>query len=85
MSTKPAPIEQPNLRALYLALTETEQERFARLAGTTTGYIRAHLIYGRKVPRRALLDGLVTACAAMRWKLSRADLLAFFYTERAAA
>ena len=69
----------PDFRDFFLALEPAARERYARRAGTTVGYIRAHLIAPsarRKVPRKRLIEALASASDA---KISRADLVAYFY------
>lgn len=43
------------------ALTEEQLNKLAETAGTTAQYIKSHLIYRRKFPGPALIDGLVIA------------------------
>lgn len=46
-------------RAFVLGLTNVELEKYAKNSGTTTGYLKTHLLYGYKEPRRALRKALV--------------------------
>jgi len=68
-----------DLKTFFLGLNTGEQERFAQRAGTTVGYLRAHLIRGGRVPRPALMESLAEACKEFGAELSKEDLLAFFY------
>ena len=68
-----------DLKTFFLGLEPSEQERFAQRAGTTVGYLRAHLIRGGKVPRPALMESLAEACKQFGAEFSKEDLLAFFY------
>lgn len=60
----------------FLSLSEDQREKYASDAGTTSGYIRVHLIGRRKIPRPELLRSLA---AASRGKFTVPKLLAFFY------
>lgn len=73
-----------NLKEFFLKLSEAEQERFAKTAGTTVGYLRAHILPRRKMPRPALMEGLVTACQQQDPAVSRVAVIRFFYEEAAA-
>lgn len=46
-------------RAFVLELTSAELEKYAKDSGTTVGYLKTHLLYGYKEPRRALRKALV--------------------------
>ncbi|WP_336942882.1 hypothetical protein [Acinetobacter modestus] len=46
-------------RAFILELTSAELEKYAKDSGTTVGYLKTHLLYGYKEPRRALRKALV--------------------------
>lgn len=46
-------------RAFILELTDVELEKYAKDSGTTIGYLKTHLLYGYKEPRRALRKALV--------------------------
>jgi hypothetical protein len=69
----------PDFKAFFQALTDEQKAEFAAEAITTVSYIKTHLIYSRKVPKKKLLDGLVRACEKQNSGITRADLLAFFY------
>ncbi|MGF6643140.1 hypothetical protein [Paraburkholderia sp. GAS82] len=68
-----------DFKSLYQALSPTERERFAALAGTSRRYIEIHLVTRRKTPKQALMKSLAGACEAFAWPVTQADLLAFFY------
>ena len=57
-------------------LDESARADYARRAGTTPGYIRVHLLSGRKVPRRDLLEALVVASDG---QVSRTEMLDHFF------
>jgi len=68
-----------DFKTFFLCLSQDEQERFAVSAGTTTGYIRTHLIAPlerRKTPRRELIESLVKAGQG---KFTRDELLEWFF------
>ncbi|MFU9047438.1 hypothetical protein ACNAUY_13725 [Acinetobacter tibetensis] len=46
-------------RTFILGLTNVELEKYAKDSGTTIGYLKTHLLYGYKEPRRALRKALV--------------------------
>ncbi len=46
-------------RTFVLELTDDELEEYANNSGTTVGYLKTHLLYGYKEPRRALRKALV--------------------------
>lgn len=72
--------QKSDLKTFFLGLEPAAQERFAVRAGTTVGYLRAHLIRGSRVPRPELMESLAEACREFGAGLSKEDLLAFFYS-----
>ncbi|WP_433848131.1 hypothetical protein [Acinetobacter proteolyticus] len=46
-------------RAFVLGLSNVEIEKYAKKSGTTVGYLKTHLLYGYKEPRRALRKALI--------------------------
>lgn len=68
-----------SFKTFYLALSPDERERFAKRAGTTIAYIETHLLYARKVPRKATMEGLWAASQEFCAPFGRGDLLQFFY------
>lgn len=66
-------------KSFFQGLTEDRQADFARVAGTTVGYINTHLIHARKRPRERLMQGLVAACEALGAPFGRAHLVTFFF------
>lgn len=68
-----------SFKTFYLALSPEERDRFARRAGTTVAYIETHLLYARKVPRKATMEGLWIASREFSAPFGRGDLLQFFY------
>lgn len=73
-----------DLKDFFSRLDDSEQERFAKTAGTTVGYLRAHVLPRRKIPRSALMNGLVVACQTKDPQVTRAQVVEFFYSELAA-
>ncbi len=66
------------LKKYFTSLNDKEQGAYAKKAGTTVGYIKTHLIYGRKLPRPGLMEGLAKASNG---KISQRQLLNFFYKD----
>ena len=64
----------------WLALTPGEREAFAEEAGTTSNYIQTHLTGKRKMPGKALMNGLFKACKARQWVRTKPELAIFFYS-----
>lgn len=77
MNTIPCP---QDFKSFYRSLSVEQREAFALAANTTTVYIETHLVYARKIPRRASMDALWQACTEFGAVFSREDLLAFFFT-----
>ena len=50
-----------NFRDFILQQSQNELEQYAKDAGTTVGYIKTHLFYGYKEPRKNLRKALSTA------------------------
>ena len=65
----------------FKRLDESQRTEYAERAGTSVEYIRAHLIYARRVPRRDLLEALVMASDG---QVSRKEILEHFYPPVAA-
>jgi hypothetical protein len=68
-----------DLKTFYQRLDGPDRKRFAERAGTSTGYIEVHLLPRRKIPRPALVNGLVAACASFNAPITREGILSFFY------
>lgn len=62
-------------RAFVLELTNIELEKYAKDSGTTVGYLKTHLLYGYKEPRRALRKALVKNSGG---KVSELELMHHF-------
>lgn len=62
-------------RAFVLELTNIELEKYAKDSGTTVGYLKTHLLYGYKEPRRALRKALVKNSGG---KVSELELMCHF-------
>ncbi|KCX37092.1 MULTISPECIES: hypothetical protein [Acinetobacter] len=50
-----------NFRDFILNKSPKDLEKYAKDAGTTVGYIKTHLLYGYKEPRKILRKALSTA------------------------
>lgn len=50
-----------NFRDFILQQSQEELEQYAKDAGTTVGYIKTHLLYGYKEPRKNLRKALSIA------------------------
>lgn len=68
-----------DFKSFYRSLSVEQREAFASAANTTTVYIETHLVYARKIPRRASMDALWQACVDFGATFTREDLLAFFF------
>jgi len=73
-----------DFKTFYRSLSAEDRARFAELAGTSAKYIDVHLMFRRKMPKAALMQGLADACAAFNAPISKADILAFFYRDEPA-
>lgn len=60
-----------NFRDFILQQSPSELEQYAKDAGTTVGYIKTHLFYGYKEPRKNLRKALSTAS---KGKVSEAEI-----------
>lgn len=63
----------------WLDLPPAERESFAEDAGTTSHYIRTHLIGRRKIPGKRLMEGLFKACRVRQWVKTKSEIATFFY------
>lgn len=54
-------VDDFNFNAYILKMSESDLEKFAFGSGTTTNYIKRHLIYKVKIPRPEMIDALVRA------------------------
>lgn len=69
-------------KTFYVGLSEPRRAEFASAAGTTTGYIEAHLIAPprrRKVPNKPLMERLAAAGAQFGAEFTKEQLVAYFY------
>ncbi|UYF76551.1 hypothetical protein LSO58_06660 [Acinetobacter ursingii] len=48
-------------RDFILKMTPEQLDKYAKAAGTTSGYLKTHLLYGYKEPRRKLRTSLIEA------------------------
>ena len=62
-------------RDFVLQQSQKQLEQYAKEAGTTVGYIKTHLLYGYKEPRKNLRKALSTASNG---KVSEAEILQHF-------
>lgn len=73
-----------DFKGFFLALDESDRARFAKAAGTTVGYLMAHVIHARKRPKQDLFMGLVKACR-LHDGPPEEQMLKFFYSGNASA
>lgn len=66
----------------YQSLTPVLKLEFALEAGTSVHYINTHLVYGRKIPKPKLINGLTRACEKYNAGISKEALLDFFYSSK---
>lgn len=64
-----------NFRDFILKQNPEELKEYASAAGTTVGYIKTHLLYGYKEPRKNLRKALAVASNG---QVSEADVLRHF-------
>lgn len=62
-------------RDFVLQQSPKQLEQYAKEAGTTVGYIKTHLLYGYKEPRKNLRKAL---SIASKGKVSEAEILQHF-------
>ena len=60
----------------FRGLDEAQRNEYAERAGTTSDYIRVHLIHARRVPRPELMEALVLASDG---QVTRNEILEHFY------
>lgn len=72
-------VNDKDFRNYYQALDADARARYAKRAGTTRGYIEAHLVHARKVPRPKLLRQLAKASNGA---LTVPSLVEFFYQQQ---
>lgn len=68
-----------DLRRLYLSLDVASQERFCAAAETTDNYVRVHLLYATRVPRKRLMESLVKACQQVDPAITTEQVVMFFH------
>lgn len=64
-----------NFRDFILKLSPEDLEKYATTAGTTVGYLKSHLLYGYKEPRKNLRKALA---AASNGQVSEIEVLKHF-------
>ncbi len=76
-----------DFEAYFMALDAHAREAFAARADTTVEYIRDHLLAGRRMPRRRLIESLAEALDDRGAHISTDELVLFFHarSEREAA
>ncbi|MCH7333863.1 hypothetical protein [Acinetobacter modestus] len=62
-------------RDFILKMTPEELEKYAKASGTTSGYLKTHLLYGYKEPRKNFRKALSTAS---KGKVSETEILQHF-------
>lgn len=70
-----------DFKKFFQGLDNANQVQFALEAKTTVGYIKTHLIYGRKIPKPKLFNRLADCCEKFESGITRSDLFNFFYSE----
>ncbi|MCK0554679.1 MULTISPECIES: hypothetical protein [Pantoea] len=73
-------MEPFDFKEFWQGLSTEEKKQLAKEAGTTTHYIRTHLVYARRVPTRNYMTGLQKACAKIDPAITTERLLSFFYS-----
>ncbi|HGX8789458.1 TPA: hypothetical protein ACJINY_001930 [Escherichia coli] len=71
--------EKFDFKKYWLELTPDERAAFAEEAGTTSNYIQTHLTGRRKMPGKALMNGLFKACKKREWVKNKPQMVNFFY------
>lgn len=72
-------MSQFDFKKFWQALSTDERKRLAEDAGTTTNYIKVHLIYSRRMPNKDLMNSLYEACRVHDPELSKESFIGFFY------
>ncbi|MDC5522404.1 hypothetical protein ACT43R_02925 [Acinetobacter baumannii] len=62
-------------RDFILNMTPDELDQYAKAAGTTSGYLKTHLLYGYKEPRKNLRKALAEQSSG---KVSEQEILQHF-------
>ena len=70
-----------DFKEAYLALDFPKRERFAKLAGTSTGYISNMLLSRRRNPTRPTLEGLAHAAEKLKIGVTREEVISWFFLE----
>lgn len=73
-------IEKFDFKKHWLDLSPDERKAFAEEAGTTSHYIQTHLTGKRKMPGKALMNGLFKACKSREWVKTKPELVIFFHS-----
>ena len=68
-----------SFKGFWRSLTPEQQQSLAADANTTTGYINAHLVYARKIPRKGKMESLWAACRKYGAQFEKHELIAFFF------
>lgn len=68
-----------DFKLFWHALTDDQKKDVALKSNTTVGYIKTHLICGRRIPSRKRMRLLHSACSAYQSDLTFDQLLLFFY------
>jgi hypothetical protein len=68
-----------DFEAYFMALDAEAREAFAARADTTVVYIRDHLLAGRRMPRRRMIDSLAEALEDRGAGITREELVLFFH------
>lgn len=68
-----------DLKKFWQSLSSAEKVKLAADAGTTTNYIKVHLVYGRRTPTKSLMERLYLACKERDPEVTKEALIGFFY------
>jgi hypothetical protein len=69
---------QFDLKPIWRSLDEKKRAQFAALVGVTPAYIEVCVVYARKMPRPATINGIVKACESIGHKVTREQVAMFF-------
>ncbi|GKW21871.1 hypothetical protein PEC302107_36000 [Pectobacterium araliae] len=72
-------MEPFDLKELWLSLSNSTREKIATEAGTTNDYVRMHLVYRKKMPRKDMLKRLVKSMNSNGVSVTESSLLLWFF------
>lgn len=68
-----------DFKKFWQSLSSAEKVKLATDAGTTTNYIKVHLVYCRRTPNKSLMERLYLACKQHDPQVTKEALIGFFY------